>query len=90
MQQIKTLFAILMVGGLALFLFFIGLGAMLVLFVAMALTGLFVKPQTRKQMHSRWRARWTKRRQTRQSAAQTSTPDQSTVIEGQYRVVEPH
>lgn len=92
MQKIKVLFTALLAGGLAFFLLFMGLGLILAWFVIMVLASLFVKPQTRHQWRQRWAKNWQARQAWRHSSvnhSQKQATKDTSVIEGQCRVIEP-
>lgn len=83
MQQLKALLLTAFVGSAALFMFFVGLGLTLFIFVVLAVTRLFMKPQSHEQLKTKWQQRYHNRNRTT-----TQTAANHTVIEGQYTVVD--
>lgn len=80
MQQLKAILATLTLGGLAIFMFFIGLGLTIFTFIGLAIASVFMKPAARETLKKRWATKTQKNTQSHNE----------TIIEGQYTVVENH
>lgn len=87
MQQIKTFLLALTAGSVALFMFFVGLGLTLFMMVVLAIMSLFMKSKNHAQLKSRWQhsAHYRGKKPSEQA---DGSQKKSTVIEGQYTVVD--
>lgn len=82
MKQLKSIFVGLTIGGFALFMFFIGLGLMVVMIIALTISRLFMKPQSHVELKNKWQAR----RDAMQNKVKTA---KGNIIDGQYDVIDP-
>lgn len=84
MQQLKSILLTLAVAGTAFFMFFVGLGLTLFIFVILAIMRLFMKPKSHEQLKAKWQHHY----QSKTTEQPQTATHSNNIIEGQYTVVD--
>lgn len=91
MQRLKTILMTLIVSSAAFFMFFVGLGLTLFMFIVLAVMSLLTKSQSHEPLKSRWQRYYRQHSRATEQKTTKTTPKNTvkqTVIEGQYTVLD--